>query len=544
MDITTLKNANINNITTAKNAYDTLITAFGQHIDSWQHEVVDRLGLSVWTGSSADSAGAEFTAITTKLRNAKQELSFVSRTLADAAEGFAAAQAHLISALDDARTGKFTVASDGTLSWDLEPGSANYAGDKAEETAKEISRRITAALNEAAHADQEIEQRLSHLSYNATSGTGLDSATVKKDQDAVAARDVVPPTGTDPDAAKRWWDSLTEAQQQRFILNHPDQVGNLDGIPVVARDQANRINLARSKQDLQLQLDHLGPEPKQFNGWVKGEPIPNPDYDEWHHKRKDLQEKVDSIKNIESRLTGDNLTMRGAPAFLVGFDTKGKGRAIISVNNPDTADNVVTFVPGTSSRFATASGDVDKADEMVKAARESDPGSPKTTAAIAWVGYDAPQNVYTEAGSDSYAENAKNDLARFQTALRTTHEGNPSHNTLLGHSYGTVAVGFAMRDNKLPVDDVILVGSPGVGVSHAKDLNIDPSHVYVARGSEDTMIKNVASTGLAFGLDPVDNDFGARHLPAGSTDHSHYWLPGSVSVKAFGAVIAGNGSSQ
>ncbi|MBP0451142.1 hypothetical protein J5Y04_16570 [Kitasatospora sp. RG8] len=544
MDIATLKNANINNITTAKSAYDTLITAFGQHVESWQHEVVDRLGLSVWTGSSADSAGAEFTAITTKLRNAKQELSFVSRALADAAEGFAAAQAHLISALDDARTGKFTVAADGTLSWDNEPSSANYAGDKAEETAKEISRRITAALNEAAHADSEIEQRLSHLSYNATSGTGLDSATVKKDQDAVAARDVVPPVGTDPDAAKRWWDSLTEAQQQRFILNHPDQVGNLDGIPVVARDHANRINLARSKQDLQLQLNHLGPEPKQFNGWVKGEPVPNPDYNEWHRKQKDLQEKIDSIDGIESRLTGANLKMRGAPAFLLGFDTKGKGRAIISVNNPDTADNVVTFVPGTSSRFATANGDVDKADEMVKAAKESDPGSPKTTAAIAWVGYDAPQNVYTEAGSDSYAENAKNDLARFQTALRTTHEGNPSHNTLMGHSYGTVVVGFTMREHNLPVDDVILVGSPGVGVNHAKDLNIDPSHVYVARGSEDTMIKNVASTSLAFGLDPVDNDFGAQHLPAGSTDHSHYWLPGSVSVKAFGAVIAGNGIGQ
>ncbi|MFD8706242.1 alpha/beta hydrolase [Kitasatospora sp. NPDC059648] len=76
------------------------------------------------------------------------------------------------------------------------------------------------------------------------------------------------------------------------------------------------------------------------------------------------------------------------------------------------------------------------------------------------------------------------------------------------HSYGTVAVGFTMRDHKPPVDDVILVGSSGVGVEHAEDLNIDPSHVCVARGSEDTMIKHVASTGPAFGLDPVDNDFG------------------------------------
>ncbi|MFI6151544.1 alpha/beta hydrolase [Kitasatospora sp. NPDC051170] len=537
MDIATLKNANLNNITTAKTAYDTLITAFGQHSESWQHDVANRLGLYVWNGVGAEGAAAEITTITTKLENAKKELSFISRALADAAEGFAAAQSHLISALDDAAAKKFTVAADGTISWDKEPTSANYAGDKAEETAKELSRRITAALNEAAHADAEIEKRLGHLSQNGSNGTGLDSATVTKDGNDVAALDKAPAPGTDPNTVKTWWNSLTEAQQQRYILNHPDQVGNLDGIPVVARDQANRINLERSKHDLRLQLDHLGPEPKPLLGSVKGEPVSNPEYEEWHRKKKDLEEKLASIGTIESRLNGDKLKSRdGVPAYLMGFDTNGKGRALISVNNPDTADNVVTFVPGTTSRFATAGGDVDKADEMVKAARAADGG--KTTAAIAWVGYDAPQSL-PEAVADSYAENAEKDLARFQNGLRTTHEGGPSHNTIMGHSYGTVAVGFTMRDHKLPVDDVILVGSPGVGVDHARDLNIDPSHVYVARGSEDTLMHYAPATSLLFGLDPMDTGFGAHHLQAGDSDHSHYWVPRKVAVQEFGKVIAG-----
>ncbi|MQS13725.1 hypothetical protein F7Q99_15970 [Streptomyces kaniharaensis] len=536
MDIATLYNANINNITTAKNAFDVLATTFGKATEAWQHEIADRLTAEHWTGTTATSAGTQIKNLGSELQAAHQELSFVSKALADAAEGFAAAQAHLISALDDAKNAKLNVAPDGRLTWDNESTSPNFAGTDAEATAKEISKRITAALNEADHADQAIEQRLSHLAYNASSGTGLDAATVKQDQAAVAARDQVPATGTDPDGVKRWWDGLTEAQQQRFILNHPDQVGNLDGVPAIARDQANRINLQRSKQDLQLQLDHLGPEPAHTVKAGRGS-VENADYSAWRTKHDDLQEKLHSINDIESRLAGDKLKFRdNTPAFLLGFDTKGKGRAIVSVNNPDTADNVVTFVPGTTSRFGTASGDVDKADEMARAAKQAD--STKTTATIAWVGYDAPQSILPEAAYESWAQNAEKDLARFQIGLRSTHEGTPSHNVLMGHSYGSTTVGYTMRDHNLPVDDVVLVGSPGVGVDHAKDLNIDPSHVYVARGGDDIGIAIAAGT-LNFGLDPTWDSFGAKHLPAGNSDHNHYWVKDSPSVRAFGEVAAG-----
>lgn len=96
-----------------------------------------------------------------------------------------------------------------------------------------------------------------------------------------------------------------------------------------------------------------------------------------------------------------------------------------------------------------------------------------------------------------------------------------------------------MRDHKLPVDDVVLVGSPGVGVDHAKDLNIDPAHVYVARRSEDTLMHYAPAPSLLFGLDPMDTGFGAHHLQAGDSDHSHYWVPGDSAVKEFGKVIAG-----
>ena len=39
---------------------------------------------------------------------------------------------------------------------------------------------------------------------------------------------------------KCWWDSLSEADRQRVLREHPEQIGNLNGIPVDARSQANQ----------------------------------------------------------------------------------------------------------------------------------------------------------------------------------------------------------------------------------------------------------------------------------------------------------------
>ncbi|MER7579727.1 alpha/beta hydrolase, partial [Kitasatospora sp. NPDC097691] len=513
-----------------------LYSAFNRHIESWQHEVADRLANSHWTGTASDHAQARIRFLGTELQSAKQELDLVGKALAKAAEQFALAQAHLVYALDDAKTAKLTVAPDGGITWDNEPTSANYAGAGAETTAIAISNRITAALNEADQADREISARLNHFATNASSGTGLDAATVAKDLAAQTGREQIPPAGTDPTSVKQWWDGLSDSERQTFIHDHPDRVGNLDGVPATARDEANRIRMKQVKQDLQTQLDQLGPEPPQKIEGANGA-VTNPDWMAWDAKNIDLREKLKGIADIESRLAGAGLAKRGnTPAFLLGFDTKGKGRAIVSVNNPDTADNVVTFVPGTTSRFATVSGDVDKADEMVKAATKED--HTKSTAAIAWVGYDAPQNKFPDAAMDRYAEGAEKDLARFQVGLRSTHQGAPSHNVLMGHSYGTVAVGYTMSHLKPPVDDVVLVGSPGVGVDHAGELNLDPSHVYVARGSEDTGIAATAQI-KRFREDPMDPHFGAQHLYAGNSDHSHYWDPKGDAIKEFGKVIAG-----
>ncbi|MFF2080928.1 alpha/beta hydrolase [Kitasatospora sp. NPDC058162] len=563
MDIKTLYDANINNITVAKNAYDTLYSAFGQHIENWQHDVVDRLGHSEWTGTAAGHANTRIQFLGNELQAAKQELGLISKALTDAAEGIAAAQSHLISALDDAKKNKMTVAPDGGITWDKDPNSPNYAGDKAEATAKEIGKRITAALTEADHTDQTINARLGHLATNATNGTGLDSATAKADQTATDALNQVPAAGTDPNSVKAWWNGLTDAQQQHMIQTEHDKVGALDGIPATARHQANLINLQRGKERIQRQLDALGPEPVHNLATYNGQPIKNPDYDDWKQKHDDLEDKMHGIETIEDRLNTP-VDADHPPAFLLGFDTKGKGHAIVAVNNPDTADNVSTYVPGTGARLGgSLHSDIERSDLMVASANQAT-GNSKTTSSITWVGYAAPQSIVPDAAFDIFAKAAENDLHSFETGLRATHEGKPSNNTILGHSYGTTTVGYTLRDKGLPVDNVVLIASPGVGVEHARDLGVDPSHVFAAQGDIDSikfappedadnfasnLINNAGGSfgfidepdhHVAFGRDPSVPQFGAQIIPTSpGTDHSGYWENGSASLIAMGKAIAG-----
>ncbi|MFC6015274.1 alpha/beta hydrolase [Plantactinospora solaniradicis] len=88
-------------------------------------------------------------------------------------------------------------------------------------------------------------------------------------------------------------------------------------------------------------------------------------------------------------------------------------------------------------------------------------------------------------------------MRHFQSGLRVTHEGDSSHNVVLGHSYGTTVIGqTASEQAGLNADDLVLVASPGAEVGGAKDLNItggDPTkHVWATTAKNDF----IQNTGL------------------------------------------------
>ncbi|WP_370947778.1 alpha/beta hydrolase [Amycolatopsis sp. cg5] len=337
-----------------------------------------------------------------------------------------------------------------------------------------------------------------------------------------------PPEGGTPGDNKAWWATLSDTAKGVILRDNPDLVRNLDGIPIVDRDAANRAVLQR-------EIGRLAA------AQAKGD---------------DVAGKLEGLRAIEARLNSSSV---GQPqAFLIGLDASGDGQAIVSAGNPDTATNVATYVPGTGSELATIGEEINRSDKMLQAAARA--GSP-STAVITWIGYDAPDHL-DNAVSGSYADNAKASLQGFQDGLRATHEGAPSHTTVLGHSYGTTVIGHAASNGGLNANEIVFVASPGVGAESAGSLHLGGvaqsdigQHVHSTVAEHDIIrLSNLEIDGedLVHGPDPAAHDFGGQVFSsapgtAGSVfldglcekAHSEYWEANNPALRNFGLIIAG-----
>jgi pimeloyl-ACP methyl ester carboxylesterase len=111
--------------------------------------------------------------------------------------------------------------------------------------------------------------------------------------------------------------------------------------------------------------------------------------------------------------------------------------------------------------------------------------------------------------------------------------------TLIGHSYGSVVVGYAAP--KARADNLVLIASPGVDVPSVADLHT-PARVWAARGPRDPigLVPSVRIAGLGHGADPVSAGFGARTFATGEiSGHDHYYQPGSESLANLARIALG-----
>ncbi|GAA3805022.1 hypothetical protein GCM10022226_26150 [Sphaerisporangium flaviroseum] len=187
-----------------------------------------------------------------------------------------------------------------------------------------------------------------------------------------------------------------------------------------------------------------------------------------------------------------------------------------------TADRVAVVVPGSDVTRATFDGGRRKphstpagaARTLMAEAHAIHPAA--RPAVIAWLGYDSPRTfslaVATQDAATEGAESLRRTVAEIRGRTRAPV-------TLLCHSYGSVVCAKALRG--LPVDDVAVVGSPGLGVAHASDLG-SPARLWAGRGAKDWMrfVPSVRFGTLGFGADPVRPSFGARIIAAGPGGHS------------------------
>jgi hypothetical protein len=344
-----------------------------------------------------------------------------------------------------------------------------------------------------------------------------------------------PPGGAG--AVRLWWDGLTAAQRRWLIERQPVQIGGLDGVPAADRDLANRETLRREHDRLTTLLDAL-----------RGQ-------DGARHERERVRAALAGLTAIESRLDRSD-----PPAYLLGLDTRGDGRAIVSIGDPDHADNVLTFVPGMNTKLDGHLARVlDRTAAMGSAARQADQGT--STAAVLWLGYDTPDTL-PQAASSGSAHAARADLHDFQEALAVTHEGPIAEQSLVGHSYGALVIGETARDLGVRADDLVFLGAPGVGVAHAADLHVDPATVWAASADNDIvglaapsvkqlLIEQVwprymgdPMPDLWHGHNPADAGFGGHVVEAADranpiTAHLSYWDAGNPALTNVGLIAAG-----
>jgi hypothetical protein len=360
-----------------------------------------------------------------------------------------------------------------------------------------------------------------------------------------------PPPGATPDQVKDWWNTLDQQQRATILRDSPELVRGLDGIPAAIRDSANRAWLKQTIADLTAQRDQLAPKVARDGHTRRGaDPAEK-------NRLQQLNDKLGGLQAIQNRLESSQTGQ--PPAFLLKLDPAGDGKAVVAAGNPDTAANVVTSVPGTSASLGGIGGDLNRSDRLWQSAQKA--GSP-STAVVTWLGYDAP-NTLVDATSESYADGGEKALQDFQNGLRATHQGAPSQNTVLGHSYGTTAVGHAARDGSLDADKLVFVASPGVGAEHAADLHLDgvdqsvvPQRVYSTVAKYDFInLVNQSPTDI-LGPDPAAPAFGGRTFESPPGDggvlgvdfaaHGAYFDDGSEPGKPrnpaldeLGAIIAG-----
>lgn len=350
-----------------------------------------------------------------------------------------------------------------------------------------------------------------------------------------------------PEEFTRWWNGLTEEEKQD-LYNRDHFIGNHPGMPFEDRTRFNERHLGELTHAAQANVDTLR---AQHPDWADGK-LPTNKGGNWEYRH--WKEQWDNANHTLSgyQQVGKSLDSKDGMRRYLGY-LDDKGHAATSINNPDNAKRVATYVPGTGQDLARLEYSTEKSERMYWASREADRSlHPTDVSVTTWMGYDRPMSI-PEAASTSYAHNGAQALDDFQAGLRASHNdaaaGGQAIQTVIGHSYGSTLLGGAATDgHHLDANNVITVGSPGVLADHAKDLNLAPgANVFSTRAQNDII---GVVTYATLGPDPMASQFGgipfeAAPGPAGPLGiptveaHSSYWDKGNPALANMGKIITG-----
>ncbi|MGW4895323.1 alpha/beta hydrolase [Kitasatospora sp. NPDC004240] len=482
-----------------------------------------------WTGADAEAAFPYLARTEQQLSVVRAEAESLALTMNTVADRMHQARTDLLNVVRRAQEAGLTVSADGVVALPPEaPGDRNDPDAPSARRAllavrNELQRRIDTAVQAAQRASDQGNAALGRLGADILTTSRADGATAETRTDVAEVRqalglsDPYVPDGRDPRQNAAWWQGLTPEQRATYLALDAARIGGLDGLPSAVRDEANRTVLDQ-------RLDAL----------LAGTPA------SLGLDREAYDRRLAALRAIRDKLTPPAGTDDRVPrSFLLRLDPEayeGDGRAVVATGDPDRAAHTAVLVPGTNTDLGGVPGQIDRIRQLRSHARAfAGPG--EEVSVISYLGYDAPESI-PEAVNPRRGIDGAEDMRRFSEGIRVAHGEPRTHLTYIGHSYGSYAVGVAAAggEDGLRADDIVALGSPGMGVSEAKDLHIDPGRVWISEARDDP---TRVYSGMTLGPGPHNLEFGGTNLYTDTSGHSGYWDENSESVRNQGKIIAG-----
>ncbi|MFE7563307.1 alpha/beta hydrolase [Kitasatospora sp. NPDC057500] len=481
-----------------------------------------------WEGTDAQAAFPFMARTEQQLAVVRVEAEAIVLTLNTVADRIHQAQTNLTNAVRRAQDSGLTVSAEGRV--DLAPEEPGDRNDPDAQAARRTlmglragyQARIDQALKDAEAASNQGQIALGRLGGEVLNGQRANGASAETHGDVAAVMNDLGlaesyiPDGKDPAKNAEWWKGLTPDQQETYLALNAARIGNLDGLPATVRDEANRLVLDQKLDALQA-------------GTAASFGLDQTAYDKRKAALAEIKKKLEDTADAKDE---------AHQMFLLGIDPEaygGDGRAIVSTGNPDKATHTSVFVPGTNTELPGVPGQIDHIRKLQRSAgRYTKEG--ESVAVISYLGYDTPESI-PKAANPMRGLDAADDMRRFSDGLRVAHGEPKTHLSYIAHSYGSFAVGVADSEKGgLQTDDIVTLGSPGMGVLTADQLTVNPDHLWIGEATDDA---TRLVGGFSLGPSPHIAGFGGHNITIDTSGHGGYWDDDSQSLKNQGKIIAG-----
>jgi len=318
--------------------------------------------------------------------------------------------------------------------------------------------------------------------------------------------------GMPPEVVQAWWDGLGgrgtagehSAAQDALITALPAVIGNLNGVPYWARDQANRLSAQRAYEQA---AEALVAAQETY-----GKAVGRAAQAVAQRALIAAQERYNQLNNFLAGVRTDLNLRYPLPRQMVAFRDGEPPLGAFSVGDLDSASSVTFLVPGMGSSLADTTQYM-RTGSTVQQSQQQMSGD--ASAYVTWLGYEAPPDFVATGDTAVFHEDSAragaSTLAADLAGVRATRPDVQLN--VVAHSYGSTTAAIALADDAaLRIHSFVTLGSAGIPSFVPDAAATHAAHMYAAQADEKW---GIAAFGRTFSdphrADPTQG-FGATEL--------------------------------